>query len=218
MESLRRRIAQEEFDYQTLVHALRDYAHPRDKITDLLRKGVVIRVKKGLYVFGEQYRRRPISREVLANLVYGPSYVSLDSALQYHGLIPEAVEAVTSVTTLRPRRFHTPVGLFLYRPIPARAFSIGVVRVEVNGGQSFLIATPEKSLSDRVRDDRGTGLETQRQMREYLVNGLRIDEEALAALDVELIGEIARLQGSRKLLLLYRTLERMQRSRVAVHA
>jgi len=71
---------------------------PRDKISDLLKKGTIIRVKKGLYVFGEDNRKKPYSKEILANLIYGPSYISLDYALQYHGLIPERVEAVTSVT------------------------------------------------------------------------------------------------------------------------
>jgi hypothetical protein len=78
---LRQRIEHEEFDYQILLDALREYSNPRDKISDLLDKGVIIRVKKGLYVFGVQYRRRPIVREILANLIYGPSYLSLEYAL-----------------------------------------------------------------------------------------------------------------------------------------
>jgi predicted transcriptional regulator of viral defense system len=95
MESIRKHIPNEEFDYQTLLHGLGQYSRPRDKISDLLRKGVIIRVKKGIYIFGEDYRRRPFSREILANLIYGPSYISLEYALHYFGLIPERVEAVS---------------------------------------------------------------------------------------------------------------------------
>ena len=62
MQALRKMVPHEEFDYQMLLHALKDYAHPRDKITDLLRKGAIVRVKKGLYIFGEDYRRNPYSR------------------------------------------------------------------------------------------------------------------------------------------------------------
>ncbi len=80
-EPIRKMIPYEEFDYQTLLGALKGYARPRDRITALLRKGVIIRVKKGLYVFGEHERRRPYSREILANLIYGPSYISLEYAL-----------------------------------------------------------------------------------------------------------------------------------------
>ena len=124
MEFIRRHILHEEFDYQTLLHGLGQYSRPRDKISDLLRKGVIIRVKKGIYIFGEDYRRRPYSREILANLIYGPSYISLEYALHYFGLIPERVEAVTSVTTGRSRRYATPIGLFRYRMIPLPAFRI----------------------------------------------------------------------------------------------
>ena len=80
-ESLRQAISWEEFDYQALLGALQDYAHPRDKISDLLAKDIIIRVKKGLYVFGDSYRNKPYSREILANLIYGPSCISLEYAL-----------------------------------------------------------------------------------------------------------------------------------------
>jgi len=212
MESIRKHISNEEFDYQTLLHALGQYSRPRDKISDLLRKGVIVRVKKGIYIFGEDYRRRPFSREVLANLVYGPSYISLDYALHYFGLIPERVEAVTSVTTGRSRRYATPVGLFRYRMIPLAAFRIGMDRVELDDGRSFLIATPEKALADKIRDDRGNGLQTQGQLMEYLENNLRVDPTALAKLNGEQLGAIARRYGSRKLQLLSNLLQRLTRS------
>ena len=92
---LREQIGREEFDYPALMGALSQYANPRDKVTSLLRRGTIVRVKKGLYVFGEAYRRRPYSRELLANLIYGPSFVSLDYALAFHGLISERVEVIT---------------------------------------------------------------------------------------------------------------------------
>ena len=112
-EDLRSRIDGEEFDYLALLNALGRYARPRDRITELLRRGEIVRVKKGIYVFGPKLARRPFSREVLANLLYGPSYVSLDSALHHHGLIPERPEEVMSVTCGRSRRFATPVGPFV---------------------------------------------------------------------------------------------------------
>jgi predicted transcriptional regulator of viral defense system len=212
MESIRKHISNEEFDYQTLLHALGQYSRPRDKISDLLRKGVIVRVKKGIYIFGKDYRRQPFSREVLANLIYGPSYISLDYALHYFGLIPERVEAVTSVTTGRSRRYATPVGLFRYRMIPLAAFRIGMDRVELDDGRSFLIATPEKALADKIRDDRGNGLQTQGRLMDYLENDLRVDPAALAKLDRAQLGAIARRYRSRKLQLLSDLLKRLERS------
>jgi len=199
----------EEFDYQTLLDVLKGYARPRDKISTLLRTGVIVRVKKGLYVFGDDYRSRPYSRELLANLVYGPSYLSLESALQHYGLIPERVEALTSVTTGRSRRFETPVGLFLYRQIPAEAFSPGMTRVEIGRDKSFLIATAAKALADKVRNDRGTGIKTEADMQTYLYDSLRLDPKALSKLDATEISLFARRYRSRKVRLLAAVVRRL---------
>lgn len=211
IEDLRKKIAGEEFDYQSLLDGLREYNRPRDKITALLQRRAIFRVKKGIYVFGEKYSRRPFSREILANMIYGPSYVSLDYALHYHGLIPERVEAVTSVTCGRGRRFSTPVGLFIYRVVPMRAYQIGIDQIEIEGGRSFLIATPEKALTDKIHDDRGTGIRTQAEMRGYLLNNLRIDPERLGKLDTETIAIIADRCRSRKIRLLSNFVHRLQR-------
>lgn len=192
---LRNQIGREEFDYPTLMSVLSAYASPRDRVTALLRSGTVIRVKKGLYVFGEAYRRTPYCRELLANLIYGPSMVSLDYALGYHGLIPERVEALTSVTTGRARRFETPLGIFVYRPTPN--LSVGVERIEDNGS-AFLMAAPERALADRLRDDRRDGVRTQREMERYLREDLRLDASDLAAMDAGLMEELADALQSRK--------------------
>ena len=202
MEELRRRISVEEFDYQALLDGLREYDRPRDKITSLLRKGAIIRVKKGIYIFGERYRRRPFSREILANMLYGPSYVSLETALHHHGLIPERVEAMTSVTDGRGRRFFTPVGLFLYHGVPGKAYPIGIDRVEIENGRFFLIATPEKALADKIQAERGLAIRSQAEMRRYLLDSLRIDPEALGKLNAEAVSLMADHYRSRKLRLL----------------
>jgi predicted transcriptional regulator of viral defense system len=211
IEDLRKKVTGEEFDYQVLMDVLRGYERPRDKITALLRQGVIIRVKKGIYVFGEKYSRGPFSREVLANMIYGPSYVSLDYALHYYGLIPERVEAVTSVTCGRGRRFSTPLGLFIYRMIPLRAYHIGIDQVQMEGGRPFLIATPEKTLADKIHDDRGTGIRTQEEMKDYLLENLRVDPGSLAKLDADGLGLIANRYRSRKIRLLSDVARRFRR-------
>ena len=209
---IRSRIQTEIFDYQTLTDALKDLSSPRDKTTLLLRQGVIIRVKKGLYVFGDKYRRYPYSKELLANLVYGPSYVSLDYALAYHGLIPERVEALTSVTPSRSRRFSTPVGLFIYRQIPARAYEVGMVRVEGEQGQAFLIASPEKALADKIVSVRGAHIASIGEMGRFLEEDLRIDPGAIRSLSAEKIDEFAGRYRSLRLRRLSGYLRRLQRS------
>jgi len=140
---VRERIGAEIFDYQTLIDALGSSRFQETR-SRLNQKKIIIRIKKGLYIFGDRYRRHSFSRELLANLIYGPSYVSLDYALDYHGFIPERSEALTSVTIGRSRKFHTPVGLFIYRRIPIRAYDGGMVLVEEDYGQAFLIASAER--------------------------------------------------------------------------
>ena len=169
IEDLRKIVPNEEFDYQILLDTLKEYGHPRDKITALLKRKDIIRVKKGIYIFGERYARRPFSREVLANIILGPSYVSLDYALHYYGLIPERVETVTSVTSGRNRRFSTPVGLFTYRVIPRSAYPVGIDQVEIEG-RRFFIATPEKALCDKLYDSRGTVIRSRVVLKEYLLH------------------------------------------------
>jgi len=202
IQTIRKQIPQEEFDYQTLRDCLKGYARPRDKISDLLRKGSIIRIKKGLYIFGDEYRRSPFSREVLANLMYGPSYISLEYALHYYGLIPERVEAVTSVTTGRSRRFSTPVDLFTYRMIPLEAFRVGMDRIEIGGGRAFIMATPAKALADKLQEVRGIGVQSQKELNDYLENNLRVDPLALKELDPSELDTISRGYQSRRIRLL----------------
>lgn len=206
---LRKKIDREEFDYPALMSALSTYANPRDKVTSLLRKGVVVRVKKGLYVFGDDYRKRPFSRELLANLIYGPSYVSLEYALSYHGLIPERVQAVTSVTTKRSKGFETPVGLFVYRQTPKASFHLGMDRVN-HEDFSFLIATPERALADKLRDDRGSAVRSLGEMETYLFENLRLNRSHFFNMDAEFLGELGGELGSRKVILCSRFLQRMR--------
>jgi len=172
-----------EFDYVYLMDALKHLSRPRDRVTVLLRDGHILRVKKGLYVKND--RKEPFSREILANLIYGPSYLSLEYALAYHGLIPEAVQTATSVTTQRNREFGTPVGRFEYRHLALRFYPCGVECVELGNGRSFLAASPEKALFDTLylRSPRIRTAE----MEEYLFENLRIDEGQFSQLRFERI-------------------------------
>lgn len=193
--AIRKYIGREEFDYQALMSALSDYASPRDKVTALLNSGAIIRVKKGLYVFGKNYSLGPYSREVLANLIYGPSVISMDYALAYHGLIPERVEVLTSVALGRARRFDTPVGMFVYRQ--TRNLSIGV---ELQGAEKsrFLMASPERALADSLKADRVSGLTSMGEMQEFLVENKRISVDVLTSLNCEILDALATALGSRK--------------------
>ena len=197
MTCLREKVPGEVFDYQVLKDCLSRYRKPRDAVTRLLSSGRIIRIKKGLYCFGQAYRRAPISREYLANLIYGPSYVSLDYALSYYGMIPERVHSITSVTINRSRRFETPVGLFYYRTLTDSKYSVGAVLNSVSG-TSFMIASPEKALVDKVwTDGRFSGRRIS-DYEDYLADDLRIGRTELDRLDREALHIIAESYDSVK--------------------
>lgn len=106
------------------------------------KRGLLCRLKRGLYAA----RARMPSSWAIANRVYKPSYVSLESALSHYGLIPESVYGVTSVTTRATREFEIGGSSFLYRTIKRAAFA-GYRAVEMDG-QSILLAEKEKALAD----------------------------------------------------------------------
>jgi len=167
------------------MQRLAGFDAPRNKLAVLGRSGEIVRVKKGLYVAGGA----AVDQRVLAGLIYGPSYVSLETALSHHGLIPERVDEVTCISTKRPRVFETPLGRFSYRTVAARIFLVGVALVEAEGG-SYLLASPEKALCDRVAIVRN--LRAQRDVPKLLADELRIDVGDLAEFDIALVAEIAR--------------------------
>jgi len=197
------------FDYQALSGALAGYRKPRDKITRLLADGIIIKVRKGLYCFAEALRREPISREYLANLIYGPSYVSLDYALSHHSLIPERVATVTSVTTGRSREFETPFGMFSYRMLCGSRYSMGAM-LEMTGRPPFLIATPEKALADKVWTDKRFSGQRLADYEPYLFEDLRLDRDLALTLDDQRWQDIAAVFDSIKIHNLVRYLKSLR--------
>lgn len=176
-------------DYGFVMDCLRSYKNPRVKLNHLLKIEALIRVKKGIYIFGKNFARKPYSLQILANMIYGPSYVSLEWACQYYRLIPERVTTVTSTTTKRSKQFQTPVGLFTYDHLPNDVFSVGVTLAKVSDKQQALIATKEKALADLLVLRRGS-FSSKKHFEETLFEDLRIEEEDLASLNLEVLKEI----------------------------
>jgi hypothetical protein len=179
----------EELDYGFVMECLKAYKNPRVKLNHLLKIKALVRVKKGIYIFGKNFARQPYSSEVLANMIYGPSYVSLEWACQYYRLIPEKVTIVTSITTQRSRRFQTPLGLFTYDHLPTHVFPVGVTLIKFSEKQQALAATKEKALADLLVLRRG-GFSSKKHFKETLFEDLRIEEEDLDNLDLELLKAI----------------------------
>lgn len=117
----------------------------RRRLSEWQKKGYIKKVIKGYYVFSDLEINENVLFEI-ANRIYAPSYISLEMALSYHGLIPESVYGITSVSTRRTYSFKTPVAEFTYRTLRQKLF-LGYELVEY-GKKVFKIAGVEKALLD----------------------------------------------------------------------
>ncbi len=187
------------------------YRRPNDKISDLLAKGAVLKLRRGLYVLGPEEREGPLCMPLLANHILGPSYVSLEYALGWHGLIPEGVVDVTSVTLKRSRVINTQVGRFSYTHLPQKAYPIGIRMEQTSDGGTFLMASAEKALCDLVMLTRGLPAMSPAAMGTWLQDHLRLDMDAAAAMDASIVTEcVGAGYKSRHLGVLAKTLEALQ--------
>lgn len=175
------------FGRSVLLPLLEGYKRPNDKIADWLDRGVLVSLKRGLYVVGEPWRQQPLSLPLVANHLYGPSCVSLDFALSWHGLIPERVHEVTSVCMRRGRVFDNDLGRFSYATLPKVLFPAGVLQEQDASGQFFLMASPAKAVCDKLLLTRGFRASGHHAIRAWLLDDLRVDESALPELDVTVV-------------------------------
>lgn len=158
-----------------------------------LAKGDIVRVSKGVYLLGSRFKQSNVSLYEIARLIYSPSYISFESALSFHNMIPEAVTLISSASLSRSNQFQTPLGHFQYSRIPATPFLDGVARKTTSNGGAFLIATPEKAIIDLVyeRNLRWAGLD-------MFLEGYRIDEHKLLSLSRPLLAQLSsRFKGAR---------------------
>ena len=160
---------------------------PDVKAADLEEKGFIIRIKRNLYVVSPKVHNQEISRELLANHLYGPSYVSLESALSFYGLIPERVYSMLSVCTKQYKQYNTPLGNFEYVKVPENYFPTGINQEIINNSYAFLIASPEKALCDKIFNLRNFRIQSVKAMQEYLENDLRFEMSALNSFNADII-------------------------------
>ncbi|MEE9302768.1 MAG: hypothetical protein V3U84_03185 [Thiotrichaceae bacterium] len=167
-------------NHATLLGMLDQYARPNDKISELIAKQELLPLKRGLYLLAHTQQT---SKELIANHLHGPSYVSRHWALAYYGLLTERVSLVTSMCLERSRQVETQQGTFHYQAIPAAYYAMGISSIQ-QGDIAFMIATPEKALTDLLVSTRHLRLYSQTTMLTYLENDLRLDEEDLKQLDI----------------------------------
>lgn len=154
------------------------------KVSRILAARELLPLRRGLYL-----RDRTVNPLALASAIYGPSYVSFESALAWHGLIPERVEEVLCATLKRPFECDTPVARYRYRHVPVRVFHVGIERMD-DPLLPWLLASPTKALCDSVAAD--ASIRSQKDVRAWL-EAMRI--ESLPPLDSDQLNACAASYG-----------------------
>jgi len=126
-----------------------DPADVRRQLSRWVKGGRLLQLRRGLYALAPPYRKVTPHPFLVANRLVRGSYVSLQSALAYHRLIPEHVPVTTSVTTGRPKRRENPLGSFVYRHVP-RDLLTGYRLERLGENQEAFVATPAKAFADLV--------------------------------------------------------------------
>jgi predicted transcriptional regulator of viral defense system len=146
------------FETSLLLSGNVDPVDVRRQLSRWAGNGRLYRLRRGLYALAPPYRKVKAHPFVVANRMVRPSYVSLQSAMAIHGLIPESVPVTTSITTGRPGEFSTPLGAFVFRHVRTPLFQ-GFREVEMDTLQSAFVATPEKALLDLLYLEKGSDSE-----------------------------------------------------------
>lgn len=162
----------------------------RKQLSRWTASGKIYQLRRGLYSLAPPFQKEIPHPFLIANRLQAGSYVSLQSALAYYGMIPESVPVTTSVTTNRPAAYQTPLGRFEYHHIQVdwfRAYQL----IDLGSGQNAFIAIPEKAMLDLVYLQPGGDSE------DYLLS-LRL--QALDSLDLDRVHQLASKSAKPKLL------------------
>jgi predicted transcriptional regulator of viral defense system len=168
-------------------------ANPREirrQLSRWMKSGKIYQLRRGLYCLAPPFQKVIPHPFLVANRMLPASYVSMQSALAYFGMIPEYVPVATSVTTRRPASWETRLGIFTFRHIQVDYFD-GYRLVDLGERQRAFIASPEKALLDLIY------LEPGGEMLDYLVE-LRLSN--LNLLDWQLLRRLAERSKKPKLL------------------
>ncbi|OGF67688.1 MAG: hypothetical protein A2Y62_11225 [Candidatus Fischerbacteria bacterium RBG_13_37_8] len=142
------------YGYFTYQEVATLFPESEDKRYGLIKRaiagGEIIHIRRGLYCLAPKYQKKSVNLYALAQHIYGPSYISLESALSWHNWIPEAVYSLTSVSSGKSKEFKTPFGAFSYNRVPQKVFYTGVKRLTDDVGDVFFMAIQMKALADYV--------------------------------------------------------------------
>ncbi|MGN6396653.1 MAG: type IV toxin-antitoxin system AbiEi family antitoxin domain-containing protein [Mucilaginibacter sp.] len=179
--------AEEPLNRQIILSLIKGYKRPNDKIGELMKSGELTSIKNGLYIPGPNSKIARPEPYLIANHLWGPSYISMETALSYWGFIPERAYEITSVTIKASRKYKTDAGRYTFRHCPLPYYSYGIKGVQLSPKQNILMASPEKAICDKIVMTSGIQLRSITQAIRLLTEDLRIDEDKLTGLDLTMM-------------------------------
>lgn len=162
---------------EIIMYELRSYASPKSKLTNMIKKGQIIPIVRGVFATSPEDPRLPA-----ASLIYNPSYISFETALAYHHMIPERVHEIKSAgfRLKKETHFDTPFGRYSFLYIPETVFPWALEPAQ-DQGHGFRLATKEKALLDTLYKIRG--IKSMKALESLLFEDLRMDEDSVLQLD-----------------------------------
>lgn len=168
------------------------------KISLLQREGVILNLRRDLYLCLPEDGEGTYSRELVANHLLHPSYVSYETVLSKAGVIPERVTLLKSSSMKRNKVFDNATGRYEYIQVPETYFPIGLTRQKTEEGYFYLTATPEKALCDLIVSSPHLRIQSMKTMRSYLDEYLRADWDMIAGMDISIIRACAEKTNKKK--------------------
>lgn len=195
------------YDYSALKNKYSEYSNVNQKLSLEAKKGKLIRIRKGLY--SDNLKE---DAPIIANVCYGPSYISFEYALYHYGLIPEFVSMYTSACYNKKnnKTFITQNVTFEYRSIPNDAFPYGIMYEKNEMGLRYKIASKEKALCDILYSK--YPVRSIKDLKILLFEDLRIDENEFYKLDFNFIIELAPLYHSNSINTLSKYISEVKRN------
>jgi hypothetical protein len=182
--------------HSMLVHLLNDVGHPEQKIKYLKSKGKLSHLIKGWYLYNEQING--YSTFHIANLLYGPSYVTGLSVLSYLGWIADSAFGVQSIVFKRGKEIHTSIANFYYESCPRDVFSIGIMNYTISENTNCLMASPTKALYDHIQMTSHLYFSGKKDLLNYMEDDMRFDTDRLAELDKPMLEKLMNIGSKRR--------------------
>ena len=171
-----------------------DCINPAQTLSRLVKKGVLQRICRGIYMVSTKDTKTAFE---IVELIRPESYITMQSALWFHGFAPFAPDHVEALTTGRSVIFETTIGTIQFRSVSPDVIS----RADLShpaSDVSISVATPEQAICDLFQFRSDCKVRSRKELIRYLDGKLSMDIEMLEELNAKSLNEIAQASDSLK--------------------